>query len=103
MALELLLFGEPVPAETLYRMGLVNRLAADAAELERVASEFTHALAALDPLAVRLTKEARRAAASMPLAQALSFGKNLNALLLASGRIEEGARAFAARREPKPG
>ncbi|HVC10550.1 MAG TPA: enoyl-CoA hydratase/isomerase family protein [Burkholderiales bacterium] len=102
VALELLLFGDRVSAETLYRMGLINRLAADAPELERVAAQFTAALAALDPLAVRLTKEAHRAAASMPLAEALSYAKNLNALLLASGRIEEGARAFAARRKRKP-
>jgi enoyl-CoA hydratase/carnithine racemase len=98
VALELLLFGEPVPAEALYRAGLVNRLAADAAELERVAAQFTAGLAALDPLAVRLTKEALRATAGMLPTEALSYAKNLNALLLASGRIEEGARAFARRK-----
>lgn len=98
VALELLLLGDPVPGEALYRMGLINRLAADAGELERVAARFTAALAALDPLAVRLTKEAQRASASMPLAEALAYAKNLNALLLASGRIEEGAKAYAAGR-----
>lgn len=99
LALELLLLGEPVPATALYRMGLVNRLCADAAELARTAAAFSAALVALDPAAVRLTKEAQRAAAAMPLGEALSYGKNLNALLLASGRIEEGARAFAAARK----
>lgn len=98
-ALELLLFGDPVPAETLDRMGLITRLAADADELCRVTGEFTAALAALDPMAVRLTKETHRALAAMPLDQALNQARNLNALLMASGRIEEGAKAFAARKK----
>ena len=99
--LELLLLGDPVPAETLYRMGLINRLAVDAAELDHTAAQFTTALAALDPVAVRLTKEAHRSAANMPLEDALGHAKNLNALLLASGRIEKAARAFAGRRKGK--
>jgi len=48
---------------------------------------------------VRLTKETHRAACNMPLADALVVGKQLNALLLASGRIDEASRAFAARRK----
>lgn len=98
-ALELLLFGEEVAAATLYRMGLVTRLACDAGELARAEAEFTAALARLDPLAVRLTKETQRAVSTMPLNEGLSYGKNLNALLLASGRIEEGANAFAESRK----
>jgi len=37
-------------------------------------------------------------AANLPLADALTVGKQLNALLLASGRIDEAARAYALRR-----
>ena len=97
-ALELLLFGEIVTARDLHAMGLVNRVADSAAELSAVAREFTDKLARLDPAAVSLTIETRRAAANMPFADALTMGKQLNALLLASGRIDEASRAFAARR-----
>jgi len=59
-------------------MGLVNRVVAGADELAATEAEFTAKLAALDPVAVRLTKETRRAAANMPLADALTMGKQLN-------------------------
>ena len=98
-ALEILLLGEMTGARALHDMGLVNRLAADAAALAEVEASLAAKLAALDPAAVRLTKETHRAACNMPLADALAVGKQLNALLLASGRIDEAGRAFAARRK----
>lgn len=98
-ALEFLLLGEIIPARALFELGLVNRLAPDAAELAGIEAALTAQLAALDPVAVRLTKETHRATCNMPLADALTVGKQLNALLLASGRIDEAGRAFAARRK----
>jgi enoyl-CoA hydratase/carnithine racemase len=97
-ALELLLFGDTVSATELFRIGLINQLAADANELRQVAADWTARMAALDATAVRLTKETYRAVAGLPLADALTVGKQLNALLLASGRIDEAAAAFAQRR-----
>lgn len=98
-ALELLLLGDTVSARELHAMGLVNRIARDAAELAATEAALTAQLAALDPVAVRLTKETHRAASNMPLADALTMGKQLNALLLASGRIDEAGKAFARRRK----
>ncbi len=98
-ALEFLLLGEMTPARALFDLGLINRMAADATELAAVEHTLVAQLTALDPVAVKLTKETHRAAANMPLADALTLGKQLNALLLASGRIEEASRAFAARRK----
>lgn len=98
-ALELLLFGDMVGASELFAMGLVNRLARDAGELERIAADWIGRMTALDATAVRLTKETHRAVASLPLSDALIVGKQLNALLLASGRIDEAGAAFAARRD----
>lgn len=98
-ALELLLLGDMTSARALYEMGLINRLAGNAAELSQVEATLTAQLAALDPAAVRLTKETHRAACNMPLADALTMGKQLNALLLASGRIDEAGRAFSQRRK----
>ena len=101
LALELALFGQIVEASRLYEIGLINRLAADADELARIEADFVAALVALDPHAVALTKETHRAAVNMPLDDALVMGKHLNALLAASGRIDEGAQAFAARQKQK--
>lgn len=97
-ALELLLMGEIATARELFEFGLINRIAPDARALQNVAGEFVNKLAALDPLAVRLTKETQRAAVNMPLSDALTLGKQLNALLMASGRIDEAAKRHAARR-----
>jgi enoyl-CoA hydratase/carnithine racemase len=80
-------------------MGLINRVAADAPALAAMEASLAAKLAALDPAAVRLTKETHRAACNMPLGDALAVGKQLNALLLASGRIDDAARAFTARRK----
>jgi len=98
-ALELLLLGEMVAGHELHAMGLVNRIADGASELALMETTLTTQLAALDPVAVRLTKETHRATSNMPLADALTVGKQLNALLLASGRIDEAGRAFAERRK----
>lgn len=102
-ALELLLSAGTVTARRLEAMGLVNQVAADRDALEALAGSFTRDLAELDPLAVRLTKEAHRAARSLPPGEALATGRNLNALLMASGRIAEGARAFAERQAARRG
>ena len=100
-ALELLLSAETFTAARLEAMGLITRLANDEADLDRAASELVAGLVALDPVAVKLTLETHRAAASMPASEALTLGKQLNALLAASGRIAEAAANFAARK-PKP-
>src|SRR5258706_10006049 len=86
-ALEILLLGEMTGARALHDMGLINRLVADAPALAEMEASIVAKLAALDPAAVRLTKETHRAACNMPLSDALAVGKQPNALLLASGRI----------------
>ena len=94
LGLELAMFGELVGAERLYEMGLINRLAADDADLTRVADDFIGGLLSLDPKAVALTRETFRAAETMPLDNALDMGKHLNQYLTASGWFERGAKQF---------
>ena len=94
-ALELLLSQDVLPARTLHGMGLLNRLLPDAAALDAEAAGFVARLTALDPLAVRLTKEMHRAAKAMPLADALTMATQLNALLVAGGRFRQGAQRLA--------
>ena len=97
LGLELALFGEPVGAERLYEMGLVNALADDDAALPALADDFVGRLLKLNPGAVKQTKEAFRAARTMPLDQAMVIGKHLNQLLDAAGNFAAGSAAFAER------
>lgn len=87
IGLELALFGTMETAERLHATGLVNRLAdgADALRAERDA--FVGHILSLDPLAVRQTVAAYRAAEAQPLDQALTAGITLNQLIEASGRF----------------
>jgi enoyl-CoA hydratase/carnithine racemase len=96
-ALELLLTKKTVSAQRLLQMGLVNRIAADEEELNELADEYVAALAALDPVSVKLTKETHRAARNMPYADALVMAKQLNALLMTSGKISAAAAAASVR------
>lgn len=97
LGLELALFGEPVAAERLYEMGLINALADDDDALPGLAEDFIARLLKLNPAAVKQTKETFRAARAMPLDQALTMGKHLNQLLDASGSFAAGSAEFAAR------
>jgi len=97
LGLELALFGEPVGAERLYEMGLINALADDDEALPALADDFIGRLLKLNPGAVKQTKEAFRAARTMPLDQAMVIGKHLNQLLDASGSFAKGSQAFADR------
>jgi enoyl-CoA hydratase/carnithine racemase len=97
LGLELALFGEPVAAERLYEMGLINALADTDEALPALADDFVGRLLKLNPAAVKQTKEAFRAARTMPLDQAMTIGKHLNQLLDASGSFSQGSEAFAER------
>jgi enoyl-CoA hydratase/carnithine racemase len=96
-ALEYLLSDETYPAEHLLAAGLLNAVAEDADALSGLAEAWIARLVRLDPLAVRLTKETHRAVAAMPIADALVVGRQLNALLAVSGKIDAGARRHADR------
>jgi len=98
-ALELLLSAGTFGAQRLYDMALLNRVASGAAALDAIAAEFAGALAALDPMAVRLTKETFRAAVAMPYSESMTLGSQLNSLLMASGRIAQAAEDY---RQGKP-
>jgi len=93
-ALELLLSADLFDADHLYRVGLINQLYDTPEALSEGAETFVAGLAQLDPTAVKLTKETQRATAGMPISDALVMSKHLNALLMASGRINEAAAFF---------
>jgi enoyl-CoA hydratase/carnithine racemase len=98
-ALEYLLSADTFSAEHLERAGLVNHLADGREALEALARDVCARLAALDPIAVKLTKDAHRMASVMPISEALVMGRQLNALLMASGRITEARERHKRRKE----
>ena len=93
-SLELLLSADMFDSEHLYRIGLINKIFDGSDKLEAGAKVFANNLAALDTLAVQMTKETQRATTKMPIADALIMAKHLNALLMSSGRINEAAKFF---------
>lgn len=95
LGLEFALFGEPIGAERLCAAGLVNRLAEDAGELARIETEFCGKLAALDPQAVRLTRDIFRAAENMSIDNALDVGRQVNQLIAARGGFARAGESLA--------
>ncbi|MBG03144.1 MAG: hypothetical protein CMM59_03610 [Rhodospirillaceae bacterium] len=94
-SLELLLSAGTFTAEQLNDMGLINRLATNEDELAALEKEFVEDLKALDPLAVKLTKETHRAVRRASMEEALITAKQLNSLLMTSGKIDEAADRYA--------
>jgi enoyl-CoA hydratase len=99
-ALELLLSGDPIPAAEAHRIGLVNRVVAQAdvmAEARKVAA----ALAGKAPIAIRYILEAVNKGVEMPVAQAQVFEATLFGLAASTGDMREGTRAFLEKRKPE--
>ncbi|MFM9941672.1 MAG: enoyl-CoA hydratase/isomerase family protein [Hyphomicrobiaceae bacterium] len=98
LGLEFALFGEEISAERLAQAGLINRLAEDAADLAHIEAAFVGRLAALDPRAVKMTRDTFRAAETMPLDQALDMGRQLNQLIGSLGGFADAGKKLTGNR-----
>jgi enoyl-CoA hydratase len=98
-ALELLLAGNPIPAEEAWRIGLVNRVV-PAAALMTEARALAQTLAAKAPIAVRYILEAVAGGLEMPLADAQDYEATLFGLVSTTDDMREGTRAFLEKRKP---
>lgn len=98
-ALELLLTGTPIDAETAERLGIFNRLLADA-DLLGAAHTLAAAIAANEAMAVRLTKRALREGTHGNLEEALQRETAFALACADAGAHLEGARAFLEKRLP---
>jgi enoyl-CoA hydratase/carnithine racemase len=98
-ATELLLLGEPVPAEEAERIGLVNRVV-PASEFDAAVADWAGRLAAKSPVAMRLGKDALFRQQDMAFADALEFLRAQLALAFSTEDVQEGVRAFFEKREP---
>ncbi|HLY55649.1 MAG TPA: crotonase/enoyl-CoA hydratase family protein [Stellaceae bacterium] len=99
IAMEMALTGDPLPAERLYQLGLVNRLCEPGTALE-TAVELAERIAENPALALRTVK--RMVRRSLDMAEAGGWADQAEALaaLRASEDYREGIQAFAEGRKP---
>lgn len=99
IAMEMLLTGETIDAETAARWGLVNRIV-PAGDLLGEARATARKIAANAPLAVQAAKELAIRAREMPLTTGLRMEQLVNRMLAFTDDAVEGPRAFSEKRQP---
>ena len=100
VAMEMILTGDAIDADTALRVGLVSRLVPEP-ELLPTARQIAQRIASHAPLAVKAVKEVTQAALDETLEQALRFGNALRWIIGQTEDAREGPRAFAERRAPR--
>jgi len=98
-ALELLLTGNPIPADEAWRIGLVNKVV-PAARLMEEARALAQTLAAKAPVASRYILEAVAGGLEQPLDDAQDYEATLFGLVSTTEDMREGTRAFLEKRKP---
>jgi E-phenylitaconyl-CoA hydratase len=99
IAMEMLLTGDAIDAETAARWGLVNKVVS-AENLMDTALGYARRIATNAPLALQAAKELALRGRDMDLATGLRMEQVVNRLLMATDDAREGPAAFAARRPP---
>jgi enoyl-CoA hydratase/carnithine racemase len=99
-AMEYVLTGRRIDAETALELGIVNRVAKDGRWLEE-ALALARTIAEQPPIATRLAKQAVLAAEETALTAGLENERRLYELAMATDDRVEGMRAFLEKREPK--
>jgi len=98
-ALELLLTGEPIDAETACAWGLVNRVVPEE-ELEAAVTELVARLARSSPLTVRIGKAAFYEQVDLDEHGAYELTRRVMAANAETGDAQEGMAAFLDKRDP---
>lgn len=99
-ALELLLTGDPIPAERAYELGLANHVVV-VDELDARASRLAERLAKGPPLAQAAIKRAVRSALASTIEETLELEREGQLRCLQSQDFMEGVAAWMQRREPE--
>jgi enoyl-CoA hydratase len=99
-AMELILTGEIIDAQTAYAYGLVN-MVVPAEELEAKTLEIANRIAEKSPIALRMAKEAVKTASRSTLDEGLRREIDLFALCFSSEDKDEGVKAFMEKRKPE--
>ncbi len=98
-AMELILTGEMIDAQTALALGLVNRVVPHE-ELEAKTMELANLIASKSPVALRMAKEAVKLASRSNLDEGLRREIDLFALCFSSEDKDEGVSAFLEKRKP---
>ncbi len=99
-AMEMILSGEIINAETAFASGLVNHVVpADLGEAKSM--EIANRIAEKSPVALRLAKEAVKLASRSNLDEGLRREVDLFALVFSSEDKDEGVKAFLEKRKPE--
>ncbi|MBA4358169.1 MAG: enoyl-CoA hydratase, partial [Desulfovibrio sp.] len=98
-ALELLLYGELIPAPKALDMGLINRMVPEES-LEKEARHWAARLAKKSPLAVQIGKRAFYSMSDLEYDKAFDMMNEAFARLCSTEDGREGVKAFLAKRDP---
>jgi len=96
-ALELLFFGELIPAQEAQQMGLINRVVAEA-DLDSETRKWAATLAQKSPIALQIAKKAFYSAADQEYGKAFDLMNEVFARLCATDDAKEGIAAFMEKR-----
>ena len=99
-AMELILTGEMIDAQTALQIGLVSRVF-PADQLEAETMKIAEKMAEKSPIALRMAKEAVKTASRSTLDEGLRREIDLFALCFSSEDKDEGVRAFLEKRKPE--
>ncbi len=99
-AMELILTGEMIDAQTALQIGLVSRVV-PADELEAETMKIAEKMAEKSPIALRMAKEAVKTASRSTIDEGLRREIDLFALCFSSEDKDEGVRAFLEKRKPE--
>ncbi|MGI8995280.1 MAG: enoyl-CoA hydratase/isomerase family protein [Pyrinomonadaceae bacterium] len=97
-AMELILTGDIINAQTAYQIGLVN-MVVPTADLEAKTMELANRIADKSPIALRMAKEAVKTATRSTLDEGLRREIDLFALCFSSEDKDEGVKAFLEKRK----
>lgn len=98
-AMDILLTGDSIDAETALRIGLISRLAPKGKALE-TAREVAETIAANGPLSVRAIKRSVRETINLPEAEALAKELEIGLPIFGTKDAREGPKAFSDKRPP---
>ena len=98
-ALEMLLTGTPIDAQTAAEWGLVNRVVPDG-ELDAVTRQLAERIAGASPFTVALGKQAFYAQIDLDQAKAYAYAKELMSMNAVAADAQEGMSAFVEKRRP---
>lgn len=98
-ALQMIMTGDPVDAETALRLGLVNGVFEQASLLEEV-RKVAKRIVSRGPHALALAKQAARRGAKLSLDDGLAVEADLFGMISSTAEMREGMKAFLEKRKP---